>query len=62
MLKNAFTGTIYGKEAEEAYEEDPEQGRFDSYFHEGVKRFVFEGNRITGLDEDGEEVFSHEYT
>ena len=62
MVKNAFTGTIYGKEAEEAYGNDPEQWRLDSYFHEGVKRFVFEGNTITGLDEDGKEVFSHEYT
>lgn len=62
MLKNVYTGTVYGEEAEKAYEDDPDQRRFDCYFHEGVERIIFDGNEITGLDEDGEEIFSHEYS
>ena len=62
MLKNAYTGTLSGEEAEEAYRDDPEEGRLDSYFHQGVERFVFDGSKISGLDKDGKEVFSHEYT
>ena len=61
MLKNAYTGTLSGEEAEKAYRDEPEEGRLDSYFHQGVERFVFDGSKITGLDKDGKEVFSHEY-
>lgn len=60
MLKSACTGTVYGEEAVAAYD-DPEAAQFDCYFINGVKQFVFDGNIITGLDENGGEVFSHEY-
>ena len=50
MLKNAYTGTLSGQEAEKAYRDEPEEGRLDSYFHQGVERFVFDGSKITGLD------------
>lgn len=61
MLKSACTGTIYGQEAVDAYAAAPETTQFDCFFLGGVDRFVFDGNRVTGLDSDGEEVFSHEY-
>lgn len=62
MMRASTTAEIYGPEAVEAYAADPESMRFDCYFTEGVSRFVFDGNTVTGLDEAGNEVFSHSYT
>lgn len=62
VLKSACTATIYGPDAVEAYTADPDSARFDCYFQGGVSTFVFEGNKLTGLDADDNEVFSHEYT
>ena len=61
MLKSACTGTIYGEDAIAAYT-DPETAQFDCYFINGVKQFVFDGNQISGIDESGNEVFSHKYS
>lgn len=61
MLKGACTATIYGQEAVDAYAGDPESAMFDCYFINGVKQFTFEGNTISGTDEAGNTVFSHEY-
>ena len=58
----SHSAEIYGPEAVEAYAADPESMRFDCYFTEGVSKFVFDGNTVTGLDEAGNEVFSHSYT
>ena len=44
-----------------AYENDPESMRFDCYFLGGVAQFVMDGDVITGLDAEGNEVFSHSY-
>lgn len=60
-LKAACTGTIYGEEAVEAYGDNPDEAQFDCFFTNGVSQFVFDGSSISGLDENGEEVFSHEY-
>ena len=62
MLRASTTAEIYGEEAVEAYAADPDSMRFDCYFTEGVDNFVFDGNTVTGLDADGNEVFSHSYT
>lgn len=62
MMRASTTAEIYGPEAVEAYAADPESMRFDCYFTEGVSKFVFDGNTVTGLDEAGNEVFSHSYT
>lgn len=61
MLKGACTATIYGQEAVDAYAGDPESAMFDCYFINGVKQFTFDGNTISGTDEAGNTVFSHEY-
>ena len=61
MLKSACTGRLYGQEAVDAYAAAPESTQFDCYFLGGVSQFVFDGNRVTGLDGEGKEVFSHEY-
>lgn len=34
---------------------------FNCEFTQNVKQFVFDGNKISGLDADGKEVFSHTY-
>lgn len=62
MLRASTTAEIYGEEAVEAYAADPDSMRFDCYFTEGVDKFVFDGNTVTGLYADGNEVFSHSYT
>ena len=62
MLRASTTAEIYGEEAVEAYAADPDSMSFDCYFTEGVDKFVFDGNTVTGLDADGNEVFSHSYT
>ena len=61
-LKTACAGTLYGQEAIDAYGDGSEGAQFDCFFINGVSQFVFDGNTISGLDENGEEVFSHEYT
>ena len=62
MLKTACAGTIYGEEAVAAYADNPEEALFDCFFIGGVRQFVFDGNTISGLDENGETVFSHDYS
>lgn len=61
MLKEACNGTIYGEEAIEAFGDGSEGAQFDCLFINGVSQFVFEGNTVSGLDEDGETLFTHEY-
>lgn len=55
------TAEIYGAEAVSTYADDPDSTRFDCYFIGGVTRFVMDGHTIQGLDETGNEVFSHTY-
>lgn len=61
MLKAACVGTIFGQDAVEAYADNPEATQFDCFFLGGVSRFVFDGNRISGLDAEGNVVFDHTY-
>jgi len=62
MLKNSCMGKLYGQEAVAAYSKNPESAQFDCFFINGVTQFVFDGNQIAGLDENGKELFRHEYT
>ncbi len=62
MLKSACYGSIYGQEAVDAYGDGSGGAQFDCYFINGISQFVFDGTVITGLDENGQTVFSHEYT
>lgn len=61
MLKAACVGTLYGQDAIDAYG-DGEEAVFDCFFINGVAQFVVEGNQISGLDANGETVFSHSYS
>ena len=51
----------YGVEASDKYAADPDSMAFNCYFLGGVHEFVMDGDTITGLNEAGNEVFSHKY-
>lgn len=59
-LINMCMAEIYGDEAAAAYA-NSENMRFDCYFLGGVDKFTVSGNMISGVDENGKEVFSHTY-
>ena len=61
FLLNMCTAEIYGDEAVEAYK-NPDDMRFDCYFLGGVDKFTISGNVISGVDENGNEVFSQTYS
>ncbi|MCR5090404.1 MAG: hypothetical protein K6C08_12950 [Oscillospiraceae bacterium] len=61
MLKAACNGTLYGQDAVDAYGDGSNGAMFDCLFINGVSQFVFDGSTVSGLDEDGNIVFSHEY-
>ena len=61
MLLGMCMAEPYGAEATEKYAADPDSMAFNCYFLGGVKKFVMDGMTITGLDDQGQEVFSHTY-
>ena len=61
MLKTACSGTIYGQEAVDAFGDGSNGAQFDCLFINGVSTITFDGNVISGADENGNQVFSHEY-
>ena len=62
MLKAACNGTIYGQEAIEAFGDGSNGAQFDCLFIGGISTITFDGAKISGMDESGNQVFSHEYT
>ena len=62
MLKAACNGTIYGQEAIDAFGDGSQGAQFDCLFINGVSTLTFDGAVISGADENGNQVFSHEYT
>ena len=61
MLKAACNGTIYGQEAIDAFGDGSNGAQFDCLFINGVSTITFDGAVISGADENGNQVFSHEY-
>ena len=61
-LKAACNGTIYGQDAIDAYGDGSNGAQFDCLFINGPAQIVFEGKKISGLDETGATVFCHEYS
>ena len=61
MLLGMCMAEPYGAEAAQKYADDPDSMAFNCYFLGGVQRFVMEGSTITGLDAQGQTVFSHAY-
>ena len=61
MLKAACNGTVYGQEAVDAFGDGSNGAQFDCVFINGVSTITFDGAAISGADENGNQVFSHEY-
>ena len=57
MLLGMCMAEPYGPEAAEQYAADPDSMAFNCYFLGGIDKFVMDGHTITGLDEQGQEVF-----
>lgn len=62
MLRSVCAGTVYGEEAAAAYADAPDSAQFYCGFTEGVAEITFADGVISGVDESGEVVFSHEYS
>ena len=59
MMASMVTGTVTGEEAVEAYQDGGMAYCCD--FLQGVDQFTFDGTTISGVDENGNELFSHSY-
>lgn len=62
MLKTACCGTVYGQDAVDLFGDGSNGAQFDCVFINGVSTITFDGAVISGADENGSPVFSHEYT
>lgn len=61
MLLGMCMAEPYGPDAAAQYAADPDSMAFNCSFLGGVAKFVMDGNTITGLDDQGQQVFSHAY-
>ncbi len=62
MLTTRFMGRLCGQEAVDAYGDDPAGMLFDCFFENGIARVTVNGNVISGVDAEGDELFRHAYT
>lgn len=60
QLTSACLGSKTGEEAVRYYAQNGGM-QFCCVFLQGVQKFVFKGNRISGYDAQGRKVFSHKY-
>ena len=61
MLTAQFLGRLYGQDAMDAYSGDPANMVFDCFFENGIVKVTINGNVISGVDADGNELFRHAY-
>lgn len=59
MLASMVTGTVTGEEAVEAYKDG--SMAYCCEFLQDVEQFTFDGSTISGVDGEGNELFSHSY-
>ncbi|MBN7772607.1 hypothetical protein JYB65_04465 [Clostridium aminobutyricum] len=59
-LKASVSGTVYGQEAVDKYK-DSDRFSFNCDFTQNVQQVTFDGDKISGIDANGNEVFSHSY-
>ena len=59
-LTQNFLGRLYGQEAIAAYT-DPTSMVFDCFFENGIAKLTVNGNVISGVDAEGNELFRHAY-
>ena len=61
MLTQTYMGRLVGQEAIDAYA-DPANMLFDCYFENGLAKLSVQGNVISGVDSEGNELFRHTYS
>lgn len=61
MLLSMMESEVYGEEAIQLAAEDPGYSMFDCYFINGPVQITIEGDTISGIDAEGNELFSHTY-
>lgn len=61
MLKYFCAGSVYGEEAVSTYSSDPDSAQFYCGFADGAAEITFDNSTVSGVDKDGNELFSHEY-
>ena len=62
MLTESYMGRLKGEEAVKAYADHPENMIFDCYLENGLAKLTVNGNVISGVDTDGNELFRHTYS
>ena len=62
MLTGMFMGRLYGQEAVEAYGANPESMMFDCFFENDIAKLTVAGDVISGVDAEGNALFSHAYS
>ena len=60
-LTQGFMGTLKGQEAIDAYSGDPTSMIFDCYLENGLASVTVNGDVISGVDAEGNEIFRHAY-
>ena len=58
-MSSMVTGTVTGEEAVETYKDG--NMAYDCEFLQNIDQFTFDGTTISGVDEEGNDVFSHSY-
>ena len=58
-MSSMVTGTVTGEEAVETYKDG--NMAYDCEFLQNIDRFTFDGTTISGVDENGNDIFSHSY-
>lgn len=61
VLTTASMGTLKGQAAIDAYGADPASMRFNCFMENGLQRVTVNGDVISGVDAEGNEVFRHAY-
>ena len=62
MLTESYMGRLKGEEAVKAYADHPDNMIFDCYLENGLAKLTVNGNVISGVDTDGNELFRHTYS
>ena len=60
MLTEGYMGTLTGQEAVDSYTE--ENSAFDCYFENGLSKLTINDGTISGVDAEGNTLFSHSYS
>ena len=62
LLISMMEAEVYGNEAIRLASEDPGYSMFDCYFINGPVEITINGDTISGIDAEGNELFSHTYS